>query len=138
MFAAIFVLLWKVRPQTILPTGSTERPIWAVWIGYLVAIGVLNLVLDMRGEEHFELFWFSAILSGLGFFVMGSHVWGGSYVIGCAFWAATPFLAKYDHYAALVFGTLWGVGLTICGWRYWQHGKRSEEEDVDAADATGG
>ena len=111
-------LLWKVRPQTLLPTGSTERPIWAVWIGYLIALGAVNLVLTLRGNDQVELYAFSAILSGFGFFVMGSHIWGGSYAIGCMFWAAAPFVAQHPDTASLAFGTLWGIALVLFGLRY--------------------
>ena len=118
MFMAMLVLLWFVRPQSILPTGAAERPIWAVWIGYLLAIGTLTWVIYLQGEARNELFSLSAILSGFGFFAMGSHLWGGSYLIGCAFLVAAPLLAIFPDSSAFWFGTLWGGALLWFGVRY--------------------
>ena len=137
MFMAMLVLLWFVRPQSILPTGAAERPIWAVWIGYLLAIGTLTWVIYLQGEARNELFSLSAILSGFGFFAMGSHLWGGSYLIGCAFLAAAPLLAIFSDSSAFWFGTLWGGALLWFGVRYWRRGGRAQPR-ADSEQAVGG
>ena len=125
MFGAIFLLIWYVRPQSMLPTLSAERPVWAVWIGYLIALGTVNLAMYILDHNPTELFVFSAILSGFGFFVMGSHVWGGSYLIGLVFFAAAPLLALAEQSSVFLFGALWGAALFTLGSHYWLLGSRS-------------
>jgi predicted Ser/Thr protein kinase len=123
MLVALAALLWRARPQSLLPTSSVERPIWAAWIGYLLAVGVANGVLAITGRPSADLYPISALLSGMGFFVMGSVVWGGCCVIGLLFLAASPLLAVCGEAASLVFGLLWFLALGTVGGRYWWRGR---------------
>jgi hypothetical protein len=118
MFALMFVLFWICRPQSILPTNSAERPIWAAWIGYLLALATTNVVLSLRDAPPHELYAFSSILSGICFFIMGSHIWGGSYAIGLVFLAAAPLLTYFSDVSPILFGILWAVALSVLGVRY--------------------
>lgn len=86
MFLLLFLLLWRSRSQSILPTNAAERPVWAIWIGYLVALCTAWAVLRLEQRPYHELYPLAAVLSGFGFFVMGCHTWGGSYVIGWLSW----------------------------------------------------
>ena len=123
MFIVLLAMLCYFRPQTLWPTNSAERLIWAVWIGYLFALGTTNVVLVVQGYEATEIYVFSSILSGFGFFVMGGHVWGGSYLIGAAFFVAAPLLAYFENVSSLVFGALWGAALLAIGGHYWLRGR---------------
>ncbi|MHB8957638.1 MAG: hypothetical protein ACYC4U_32145 [Pirellulaceae bacterium] len=125
MFAALVGLLRYSRPHSLLPTSSVERPIWAVWIGYLLAVAVANGVLAIAGRPPAELYPMCALLSGMGFFVMGSVVWGGCCVIGLVFLAAAPLLAMCGEVASLGFGLLWFLALGAVGGRYWWRGRGS-------------
>jgi hypothetical protein len=58
------------------------------------------------------------LLSGFGFFVMGCHVWGGSYLIGLTFLLAAPLLTLLGPAAMPCFGALWGVALLVFAARY--------------------
>ncbi len=133
MFALILALLFYVRPGSMLPRDSAERPIWAVWIGYLIAVSVTNLTLYLRGEPRSALFAYSAILSGFGFFIIGSHMWGGGYAVGMMFFATAPLLAMYPDSSAFWFGTLWGIALLCFGLRYWKHGAQQPVQEVGTA-----
>ncbi len=123
MFAAMLVMLWRFRRHSILPTNSAERLIWAVWIGYIVALGAANAVRLVRGGDPQDLYATFAILSGLGFLVMGGHIWGGGYVVGFAFMLAAPLLAIYTDFAQLAFGVLWAGALWTFGIHYWRRGR---------------
>ena len=125
MILALVALLWYARPQSMLPTGSVERPIWATWIGYLLGLVSLNVVMLLLGHDQEEVFAYSAVLSGLGFFVMGSQVWGGGYTIGLLFWLVAPMLAKFPQSSAIWFGALWGLAAGAFGARFWFLGRRS-------------
>ena len=118
MFLLLFLVLWRSRSQSILPTNAAERPVWAIWIGYLVALSAAWAVLRLEHHAYQELYPLAAILSGFGFFVMGCHTWGGSYVIGLAFLAAAPLLTLCGPAAQLLFGLLWAVSLSIFAARW--------------------
>lgn len=133
MFIALVVLLWYFRPQSLLPTDAVERPVWATWIGYLIALGIVNLVLAISQRPFLEVFPLAAALSGFGFFVMGSHVWGGCWLIGLGFMAAAPLLALGGQYAILGFGSLWFLALGAIGLRY----RRLARRDVTGTDQGG-
>ena len=60
-----------------------------------------------------------AVLSGLGFLVMGSSYWGGCYLIGASLMAlALVFLLPgMLAWAPLIFGFTWGASLLALGRR---------------------
>jgi hypothetical protein len=58
------------------------------------------------------------------YFIMGSHVWGGSYVIGLTFLLAAPAMPLFLSWSPLVFGTLWLAALGTLGGRYLWLGKK--------------
>jgi len=122
MFAVLLVLLWRFRPQSMLPTNSAERLVWVVWIGYLLALGAVNIVLYVLGGDARELYVHASILSGFGFLIMGGHVWGGGYVVGLVFLLSAPVLAVHLESASLAFGGLWSAALLTFGVHYWRVG----------------
>ncbi len=118
MFIALFIIFWRYRRHSLLPTNSAERLVWVVWIGYLLALWSLNAARYALGHDHQEIYASSATLAGLGFIVMGCHVWGGGYVVGAAFLISAPFLAIFQDIAPLVFGGIWAVALGSFGFHY--------------------
>lgn len=117
MLLALVAILWYCRPEGIFPTNATERPIWAVWIGYLLAYSVVCVSFYILGISHLQTYAIAAALSGMGFFALGAHVWGGLYLIGCGFMLAAPLLARYPESSSLWFGGLWGLALLIIAMR---------------------
>ncbi len=87
-----------------LPRSVAERPVWSIWLGYLVTLGVMNLVTMMDGIEHSSLFPIASALSGFGFIAMSGHVWGGSALFGFGFLVValltTVFVAQRRCYSA--------------------------------------
>jgi hypothetical protein len=123
--AQFILLAWVLahfRKHSILPTNAAERLIWAAWIGYLLAYASTSLLNYLLGHDRLEIYPLSTVLSGLAFFVMGCHVWGGCYVIGVVFMASAPLMALHPNpnWSPLWFGTLWGIALTTIGLRYWR------------------
>ncbi len=128
MFLLMLGILWYARPYSLLPTNAAERPIWAIWIGYLIATGMADLVLQLQGRDFTEVYALGAVLSGLGFFAMGSHVWGGCYVVGLVFMAAAPCMAVERERSAVWLGALWLLALAAVGIRYWRLGCRQRAD----------
>jgi hypothetical protein len=126
MFAALLVMLWRFRHQSVLPTNSAERLIWVVWIGYVLALGAVNSVRFVLGGDQRESYASFAILAGLGFLVMGGHVWGGGYILGLVFMIAAPLLAAYTDLAPVAFGALWAGALWTFGLYYWHRGRSAQ------------
>ncbi len=120
MVVLLLVLLRRFRRHSMLPTNSAERLVWCVWVGYLICAGVIGATLSASGLDPRLLYAFSSILGGLGFFIMGVHVWGGAYVIGWAFLLAAPLLSITPKSASLSYGALWGVSLLAFGGHYWR------------------
>jgi serine/threonine protein kinase len=126
MFAALLIMLWRFRHYSVLPTKSAERLIWAVWIGYLLALGAVNAARLVFGHDHKEVYASSSVLTGFGFLIMGSHVWGGGYAVGLVFMIAAPVLATYTDIAPLAFGGLWFGALLTFGLHYWRRGRAAQ------------
>ena len=116
-------MLWWFRQYSVLPTNSAERLIWVVWIGYLLALGAVNATRFVYGHDQREAYASFAILTGFGFLIMGTHVWGGGYVVGLLFMIAAPILAMVTDIAPLAFGLLWAGALLTFGFHYWRLGR---------------
>jgi eukaryotic-like serine/threonine-protein kinase len=115
MFVALmFVLKWMGR-SSVLPVNSVERLIWANAIGYLLGATTLSLLMAAEGREPDDTHTYSAVLSGMAFFVLGAHIWGGNYVIGLGFFAAAPLLAFWPDHSSLLFGVFWFAALLANG-----------------------
>lgn len=123
MFSALLIMLWRFRQHSVLPTNSAERLVWVVWIGYLLALGAANVVRLVFGHEQSESYASFAVLTGFGFLIMGTHIWGGGYVVGFVFMIAAPLLARYTDLAPLAFGALWAGALLTFGFHYWRLGR---------------
>jgi len=119
MFALLFATVWLNRPHSLLPTNAAERLIWALWGGLFVSLAAANMVLVAADLPIHLSYAISAVLGGFCFFVLGSHLWGGCYALGAAFFAAAPWLAQSPRGAPLADGLLWGVALCVLGAHYW-------------------
>lgn len=119
MVLLLFATLYYNRPHSIWPTNAAERLIWVVWGGFFLGLLAINVILaSLRLPAHLS-YAFSMLLGGLCFFVLGSHLWGGCYVIGLAFLAAAPLLAHAPDVAPLIDGLMWFAAITSVGVHYW-------------------
>lgn len=119
MFLLLFVTLWVNRPHTLLPTNSAERLIWALWGALFTSLISANVFLLATGLPNHYSYAISAILGGFCFFLLGSHLWGGCYVIGGTFFVAAPWIATLPRAAPLCDGLLWCLALCALGAHYW-------------------
>ena len=113
-------VVWRARRQGhgVLPADSVERPIWAVWAGYLVARGMLTLMAWRQGWEAGPTYGVAALMAGAAFYALGGHTWGACYLIAAAFFAAAMPLAAAGVWAVPAFGALWTAVLVWLGLRY--------------------
>jgi tRNA A-37 threonylcarbamoyl transferase component Bud32 len=124
MVIGLLTILWRSRTQSILPTNATERLIWSIWIGYLTGYAAAMVVIGVERQDHLLIYPIAAILCGVCYFIMGSHIWGGSYLIGLSFLATATVMPLALPWSPLLFGTLWLTALGILGGRYLSLGKK--------------
>ena len=118
MLAVMAGLIYWARGGSLTPRTVAERPVWSIWLGYLAALGVVNMLLAIGGIDRAALFPLAAALSGFGFIAMSGHVWGGSAILGLAFLAVSVVTAFWMPMAPLLFGTMWLVSLITLGHHY--------------------
>jgi serine/threonine protein kinase len=130
-FCLIGVVFWRHRKRNLLPTSVAERQLWTIWIGYIAATLVVfsfNQLLFSHGilaagpdapKHWLELCTYpaAAVLSGIGFFFMGSSFWGRCYALGVGFFALAVAMTFRLDWAPFEFGVAWGTTLGVVGWR---------------------
>ena len=141
-FVFIGLVFWRNRGSRLLPTSGPERELWTIWIGYLASYAV-NLFVSRSlgwrelitqgpsGPERWDdllLYPYSALVSGLAFFVMGSNYWGRCYAFGVAFWVTALLMPLHLEWAPLEFGLLWSGTLTALGLHLRRLGLKAEAE----------
>jgi serine/threonine protein kinase len=139
------LVFWRYRGHQLLPASMAERQLWSIWIGYLVAFTVSATVYHLLernkvfpdGEDQVKhwkeliLYPGFAILSGLGFFVMGSSFWGRCYAVGVAFFALAFVMALHLQWAPIEFGLAWGATLAAIGIRLRRLGREATAVPVE-------
>jgi hypothetical protein len=95
----------------------------------VLALGATNAVRLVLGGSQQQSYATFSILAGLGFLVMGAHIWGGGYLVGVVFMLAAPLLAAYPALAPLAFGALWAGALWTFGLYYWRRGRAAQAAD---------
>jgi serine/threonine-protein kinase len=120
-FALIAVAFWRHRPGRLLPGTRAERQLWAIWIAYFLSVAVTAAIRlqESAGQPIWggPLYPYSAMLTGVAFFVMGSTFWGGCYLVGLGFFALAAAMPSHLTWAPLEFAMLWGVTLFTVGVR---------------------
>jgi hypothetical protein len=139
------LVFWRYRRHQLLPASMAERQLWSIWLGYLVAFTVSAAVYRLlvrlnflgrgaEGPDHWDeliLYPGFAILSGLGFFVMGSSFWGRCYAVGVAFFALAFVMAIHPPWAPIEFGLAWGATLAAIGVRLRRLGREATPAPAD-------
>jgi eukaryotic-like serine/threonine-protein kinase len=145
--AATFLLLvgWH-RGWHLLPRGSSERQLWAVWGGYLAACFVMGLCGRLVPqspnvtETRLEVFFYPplAALTALAFFALAGNFWGYCAVLGAGF-LALGFVMTLDlRLAPLEFGSAWAVVLLILGLRLRRLGREAAPPAPQPGEGKGG
>ena len=134
--------LWFCSRRRPLLQSPAERPVWTIWLGYLLASLVCGLVIRLliaggvlTTGPNAPAFWqeeilypFAAVLSGLAFWVMGGSYGGRFYIFGLAFFTLSFLMLLHLPWAPLEFGLLCAVSLAAIGWRLRQLGAEAADE----------
>ena len=124
MLGTIFVAIAYARGGSLLPRSTAERPVYSIWLAYLLTLAVMNLLAVARGDPPEKIFVVASALSGFGFLAMAGHIWGGSALFGLGF-LVTAMLANYlPEYSPLMLGSMWLISL--CSIAYHYHSKNRE------------
>lgn len=118
-FLLMGLVLWRFWASGVLAANAAMKQAWALWIGFLIACFLVAFVSQLLvGPEPFYDFFlypYWSILSGLGFFAMGSSYWGWFYAFGLAFFLLAALLPLFPLAGPLGYGALWGGSLVIIG-----------------------
>jgi serine/threonine-protein kinase len=126
MLMTIFAAIAYARGGSLLPRTTAERPVYSIWLAYLLTLAVMNVLAVARDDPPEDIFVIASALSGFGFLAMAGHVWGGSALFGLGF-LATALLANYlPTYAPLLLGGMWFISL--CSVAYHYHSKNRQLE----------
>jgi eukaryotic-like serine/threonine-protein kinase len=130
-FALMALIFLRFRGwENLLPTSTAERQLWSIWLGYVTAYLISALIgreLLSHGQrlDEWTLYPFTAVLTGLAFFIMGSNYWGRCYAIGLAFFGLAVLMPLNLDWAPLEFGILWSITFTSLGIHLHQIGGQS-------------
>jgi hypothetical protein len=106
------------------------RQLWSLWIGFLIAcllVGcVSQLLVGVEPFYDFFLYPYWAVLSGLGFFAIGSSHWGWFYAFGLAFFVLAAVLPFCPSAGPVAFGSLWAGSLVLIGRRLRAHAQPAQ------------
>jgi hypothetical protein len=114
------VYLWQRPLRSRRPAGAAEQQLWALWLGYVLACFLIPAVTaQLPGFAEPGMCWatypFSALLTGLAFFVLGAGYWGRCYAFGLGFFALALLMPVRMTWAPLEFGLLWTTALASIG-----------------------
>lgn len=118
MMCAIFIVIYRAREGAMLPSSMAERPVWSIWIAYLVTLTVLNLIPVISHGEHDNVFQTAAALSGFAFIAMSGHIWGGAAPLGLGFLAVAVASAFIPSISPLLLGTMWLISMLTLARHY--------------------
>jgi serine/threonine-protein kinase len=108
---------WRLRPGSMAPP---ERLLRSMLVGQLMALTLLAVV-HFRGPGApagmLAVYPFWAVSTGLVFFIMGGWAWGGSYLIGLAFFALSLLMPLRPEWSPLAMGGMLGAALAVLGVR---------------------
>ncbi|TWT70386.1 serine/threonine protein kinase [Crateriforma conspicua] len=132
MLGAILGVIHWARGGALMPRTAAERPLWSIWLGYLAALGMINLLMIFGGVDPGGLFPIAAAMSGFGFMAMGGHVWGVSAALGISFLVVAALNAWIPSASPLIFGGMWWIALAVLGRRYRGHQPQDSSSLIDS------
>jgi serine/threonine-protein kinase len=134
--AAFLALVWYYRGGRLLPANATERHLWSVWGGYLVAcigVGLSNrMIIGWETGVEMRLYASMSCLTALAFFATAAGFWGWCYAFGAGFFLLAFVMAVDLRWASLEFGALWAAVLTVVGLRLRRIGTATSVRPVRA------
>jgi serine/threonine protein kinase len=125
MLAMITAVIIYARNGSLLPRSAAERPVYSIWIAYLLTLATVNLLAEISGQNAYNMFVIAAALSGFGFIAMSGHVWGGSALYGVAFLLVAIVSHFAPTYSPLLLGFTWLMSLSSLAIHYNRRDRRS-------------
>ncbi len=101
-----------------MPRGVAERPVWSIWLGYLAALTMVNVLWAAGYFDHADVMVLAALMSGFGFLAMAGHLWGGNVISGAIFFVVAGLSAVWPRLSPLLLGSGWLIAMWILGRRY--------------------
>ncbi len=116
--AAMGLVLWSYRETWSVSTGSAERQMLSLWLGFLISCNLVLAVAYLlstpeRPLDELGIYPYFAVISGLTYFVMGSSYWGQCYAFAIAFFVLALVMPLKLLWGPLEFGILWGLCLVL-------------------------
>ena len=118
MMLAIFIVIYRAREGAMLPSSMAERPVWSIWIAYLVTLAVLNLIPLISEGRQENVFQTAAALSGFAFIAMSGHIWGGAAFLGLGFLSVAVACAFFQTISPLMLGSMWLISMLTLARHY--------------------
>jgi hypothetical protein len=118
MLCSIFAAIFYARRGSLLPRSVAERPVFSVWLAYLLTLSVMNLLAVVQDDPPERIFVFAAALSGFGFLAMSGHIWGGSALFGLGFLGVAIVANFFPILSPLMLGGMWFVSLCSLAHHY--------------------
>ena len=116
-FPVLALVFVRFRGSNLLPRSPSERNLWSIWLGYLIAASVMTGVdWQMFGPEkmyRYAVYAHHTIAAGLAFFIMGGVFWGRFYSLGATFFILAMLMPIWPDLAPLAFGGAWVVSLGL-------------------------
>ena len=141
MLSLIGIVILYARGGSLLPRSSAERPVYSIWIGYLLTLATLNVLSELSDTNPYQMFMIASALSGFGFLAMSGHVWGGSAIYGIVFLlvAITSYFAP--PYSPILLGFTWLISMSSLAIHYNRRdaktgGHHNADNSVGSSEAT--
>jgi serine/threonine-protein kinase len=116
-FPILALIFIRYRSPNLLPRSPSERNLWSIWLGYLIAgavmTGVDRQVFGAGQMYNHGFYAHQATAAGLAFFIMGGVYWGRFYALGAVFFGLALLMPLWPEVAPLVFGVAWTVALGL-------------------------
>ena len=101
-----------------LPSSMADRPVWSIWIAYLVTLAELGLIPFISDSQQGNVFQTAAALSGFAFIAMSGHIWGGSAFLGLGFLSVAVACAFFQTISPLLLGSMWLMSMLTIARHY--------------------
>jgi hypothetical protein len=110
--AVMLLIAWGLRPVKEPGMTAAERQVWTLVPGYYGGFLAL-LVVNHFLAEPIQLAPILAVMSGMGFAMLGASIWGWFYVWAVAFFALAVLIVLCAPYGLTVLGLGWFVCLLV-------------------------
>jgi len=118
MLTGIALVIQRARDGVWLPQVAAERPVWSIWLGYLVTLTLVNAFWWAGVWDYASVMILACVMSGFAFLAMAGHLWGGNAVIAGGFFIAAVASVLFPGASALFLGTMWLTAMRVLARRY--------------------